>query len=81
MKPLFVVLCTASLLIASPAIAKKQKQHQGGARGSGAYCWSGADSVFIPGARFSEKVRNKLRKGEVIKIRISGYGPVNCKIY
>lgn len=80
MKSLFVILCAAALVVATPAIAKKKHKPQG-ERGSGAYCYAGADSLFVPGASFSPKVRNSLRKGERIKIRISGYGPATCVVY
>ena len=79
MKVILAVLCSASMLIASPALAKKQKNK--GSQGSGVYCVSGADSVHIPGANFSAKVRSKLRKGEKMKLNIAGYGPVNCTVY
>lgn len=79
MKTKLVVLCATALLIASPAMAKKQRP-QGG-KPSGVYCVSGADSAYFPIAMFKPSVRNKLHKGQKIKINIAGYGPANCSVY
>jgi hypothetical protein len=74
---LFVV---GAVALANPALAKKPVKKDGG-KGSGAYCYQGADNIFIPAAQFPAKYRNSLRKGQKATINIAGFGPVKCVVY
>jgi hypothetical protein len=78
----FVSLSAVALvaMVATPALAKKAAKKDGG-KGSGAYCYQGADNVFIPAAQFPAKYRNSLRKGQKATINIAGFGPVKCTVY
>jgi hypothetical protein len=77
----FHILVLAALFaLTSPVLAKKAPKQNGG-KGSGAYCYQGAQNVFIPAAQFPAKYRNKLRKGQKATINIAGFGPVKCTVY
>jgi hypothetical protein len=82
MKRLFVLTSALAVvaMAATPVLAKKPAKRDGG-KGSGAYCYQGADNVFIPAAEIKPSVRNRLRKGQKFKFNYPGYGPINCVVY
>ena len=75
-----ILILAAAVVLTSPALAKKAAKRDGG-KGSGAYCYQGAQNVFIPAAQFPAKYRNRLRKGQKATVNISGFGPVKCTVY
>jgi hypothetical protein len=80
MKLHLVMLCAAAVLIATPALAKKQKKAQGGI-GSGLNCNQGGQNVYIPNSQLPAKYRGKFRKGQKATVNIAGFGPVYCVVY
>jgi hypothetical protein len=70
------VVIALAVLIAAPAFAKTA-----GGKGKGVFCTQGGDNIFIPAAHFSAKVRAIMRKGQKIKVNLSGYGPISCVVY
>jgi hypothetical protein len=80
MKLLLVLLCSSAVLVATPALAKKQRTAQGSV-GKGLNCNQGGQNVYIPNAQLPPKYRGKFRKGQKATVNIAGFGPLFCVVY
>jgi hypothetical protein len=80
MNRLVVAVSVLTVLMASPALAKKPAKKSGGAW-SGFYCEQGGNNAFFPKASLPAKYRNSFRKGQKVKVNLAEYGPIWCVAY
>jgi hypothetical protein len=73
-------ICALALALTIPWVAPALAKSQAG-KGSGAFCAQGGDNIHIPASAFSPSVRAKLRKGQRVKVNVSGFGPISCVVY
>jgi hypothetical protein len=79
-KSVTVLVLGSTLLIATPGYAKTKKPRLQGGNVTGVTCSQGPDDIFIGASELKPGIRNGLRKGQIIKINIAGYGPMVCVV-
>jgi hypothetical protein len=71
----------ATVVVATPALAKAKKKTPKSQSYSGIYCEQGAQNIFIPAASLPAKYRKTIRKGQKARINVAGIGPLSCRAY